>query len=330
MSTVCRVLVVVLFAVPSFAQLVVTPSSLQGWQLLPGDGTGNLPPPAVYLAPGFETPPLGSGSLHITPGQDGNDNAQARHPGYAGTLLSNLTALSYSTFVEVDGSGGQTPYLILSIDNTGDGVADASLFFEPAYQTGAYPGDPVPNQGALVTDTWQTWNALVGGWWVGTGGPPLVTLANYAAANPTATIVNSGTGLGGVRIVTGFGAGAWDNFLGAADNFTIGVSGVNTTYDFEPAAATVVTVTIPTPDGWTFQVVDDDGGVPDGITTGDISIVTGPATPPMGDGSIEFVLGTEGEDGVQARQIGYDGQFIRDLAELTYSTYVQTPGSGGQ
>jgi hypothetical protein len=259
-------------------------------------------------------------------GLDGADTAQARQPGYAGTLLSSLTALSYSTFVEVDGSGGQAPYLILSIDNTGDGTADANLFFEPVYQTGAYPGDPVPNQGALVTDTWQTWNALVGGWWVGTGGPPLVTLANYAAANPTATIVNSGTGLGGVRIVTGFGAGAWDAFLGAADKFTIGVSGVNTTSDFEPAAASVVTVTIPTPDGWTFQVVDDE---PDG-TTGTIDIVPGPGTPPMGDGSIEFVLGTEGEDGVQARNNVNDGQLIWDMGELTYSTYVQTPGSGGQ
>ena len=117
MSTVCRILVVLLVAVPAFAQLVVTPTNLQSWQLTTSSGTGNTPPPAIYLAPGFETPPLGSGSLHMTPGDDGNDNAQARHPGYAGTLLSNLTALSYSTFTEVDGSGGQAPYLILSVDN---------------------------------------------------------------------------------------------------------------------------------------------------------------------------------------------------------------------
>ena len=330
MSRRARVLIVIVAAVltvPLSAQLVVTPTNTQGWQLTTSSGAGNVPPPAAYLAPGFETPPLGSGSLHLGVGQDGNDNAQARHPGYAGTLLSNLTALSYSTFTEVDGSGGQAPYLMLQIDNTGDGAADATLFFEPAYQTGSYPGDPVPNQGALVPDTWQTWDALAGGWWVGTGGPPLVTLATYVASNPTATIVNTASGLGGVRIVTGFGGGAWDNYLGAADNFTIGVSGVNTTYDFEAAAASVVTVTQPTPDGWTTQVVDDDT---DTITTGSVTFVAGPGTPPMGDGSIQFTLGTEGEDGVQARQNGYDGQFIRDLNALTYSTYVQTPGSDTQ
>ena len=322
-----RFLLVVLFAVPSFGQLVVTPSNLQGWQLTTTAGTGNVPPPAVYLAEGFETPPAGTGSLHITPGQDGGDAAQARQPAYGGTLLSNLTALSYSTFVEVDGSGGQAPYLILNIDRTGDGVADDLLFFEPAYQTGAYAGDPVPNQGALVTDTWQTWDALAGGWWIGTGGPPLVTLANYIAANPTATIVNSGTGLGGVRIVTGFGAGAWDNFLGAADNFTIGVSGVNTTYDFEAATGTVVTVTPSALDGWTPQVVDSE---PDAMTPPLPAFVTGPATPPMGDGSVEFVLGAEGEDGSQVRNNVNDGQLIWNLDELTYSTYVQAFGSGGQ
>src|SRR5687767_6784762 len=120
MSKLLRVLVVLLFAVPSFAQLVVTPTNLQGWQLTTSSGTGNNPPPAVFLAPGFETPPLGSGSLHMTPGDDGNDNAQARHPGYAGTPLSSLTALSYSTFTEVDGSGDQSPYLILSVDLDGN------------------------------------------------------------------------------------------------------------------------------------------------------------------------------------------------------------------
>ena len=321
------ILLTLVAAAPLGAQLVVTPSNLQGWQFVPSNGAGNVPPPAVYLAPGFETPPLGTGSVHLAVGQDGNDAARLRQPNYAGTLLSSITALSYSTFTEVDGSGGQSPYLILSVDNTGDGVADAGLFFEPVYQTGAYAGDPVPNQGALVTDTWQTWDALVGGWWVGTGGPPLVTLASYIAANPTATIVNTGTGLGGVSIVAGFGAGAWDNFLGAADNLTIGVSGNNTTYDFEPATAAVVTVTPSTLDGWTLQVVDDDT---DTVTPPPPSFVTGPGTPPMGDGSLEFTFGTEGEDGVQARQIGYDGQFIRDLADFTYSTYVQVAGSGGQ
>jgi hypothetical protein len=137
-------------------------------------------------------------------------------------------------------SGGQAPYLNLLIDLNNDGVAHDQLFFEPVYQTGAFTGDPIPNQGTLVLGQWQTWDALVGGWWslnAGTFGPPLVTLATYIAANPTATIVNAPTGAGGVRILAGFGAGAWDNFVGNVDAFTIGVSGNSTTYDFEPFAA---------------------------------------------------------------------------------------------
>jgi uncharacterized repeat protein (TIGR01451 family) len=331
-----RVLILVAVAVlatPLSAQLVVTPSNTQGWQFTTSSGVGDVPPPAVYLAPGYETPPLGAGSLHLTPGQNGGDNAQARHPGYAGTLLANLTTLSYSNFTEVDGSGDQSPYLILNVDldgNTGTAGDQTTLHFEPVYQGPTFfPSNP---QGPLADDVWQTWDARNGAWWSPSGAvasPPGVgikSLTTIISENPNAIIINSGVN-GGVRIVTGFGAGAWDNFLGAADNFTIGVSGVNTTYDFEPAAATVVTVTTATPDGWTFQVADDDT---DTITTGSITIVPGPGTPPMGDGSLQFTLGTEGEDGVQARQIGYDGQFIRDMTDLTYSTYVQQPGSDTQ
>jgi uncharacterized repeat protein (TIGR01451 family) len=330
-----RVLFLVLIAVASAtvsAQLVVTPSNTQGWQFQTSDSNAlTLPPPSVFLAPGFEMPPLGSGSLHFSVGPDGGDAAQARQPGYNLVRLDQLTALSYSTFTEVDGSGDQAPYIILNLDHNGDTTLDDQIFFEPVYQSGVFfPSNP---QGPLVDDTWQNWNALTGGWWsvnnLCAAGPGInvKSLATYIACFPNARILNGGTGLGGVRIVTGFGAGAWNDYLGAADNFTIGVSGVNTTYDFEPAAAQIVTVTTATPDGWTFQVVDDE---PDGITTGTITIVPGPGTPPLGDGSLQFNLGTEGEDGVQARNINYDGQYIRDLAELTYSTYVQQPGSDTQ
>jgi hypothetical protein len=218
------------------ATLKVTPSSLQGWQTQ-ASGTAS-----VTFEQGPATPPLGVGSAELRVGSDGNSDAQLRHPGYAGTMLSNLTTLSYSTYVEQFGSGGQAPYLILNVDNNGDGVADDQLFFEPVYQNGMFSGDPVPNQcganpNCVTLNQWQTWDARNGAWWAlsaGTFGPPLITLNTYIAAHPNATIVNSSTGLGGVRIVVGFGAPAWNNFIGNVDNFTIGVSGNNTTYDFDP------------------------------------------------------------------------------------------------
>ncbi|HEX2061572.1 MAG TPA: hypothetical protein VHK90_12600, partial [Thermoanaerobaculia bacterium] len=275
---------VTLFAtIPALAQLItITPAAPGPWTFN-ASASANPAPPAAYIAPGFETPPLGIGSAHLTPGSDGALNAQVRNTAFAGTRLDSITALSYSTYVDVDGSGGQAPFMNLLIDQDGDGVSDDQLFFEPAYQTGSYPGDPVPNQGAIQLRTWQTWDALVGGWWsldAGTFGPPLVTLASYISMFPNATIVNTAGGLGGLRIITGTGAGAWNNFLGATDNVTIDTTAiVPITYDFEPLAGNVITVTTADLDGWTLQTVDDG----DATNTATIDIVAGPGTPPHGE-----------------------------------------------
>ena len=217
-------------SVPSTVK--VSPAALDGWATQTS-GTAST----AFVA-GPETPPLGTGSAQLSVGADGNSGAQVRYTGAAGTKVADLTALSYSTYVEQDGAGGQAPYVILNIDNDNNGTVDDQLFFEPVYQTGAYPGDPVPNQGPLVVGEWQTWNALDGGWWAvsaGTFGPPLVTLDSYVADHPDATIVNSANGLGGVRLVAGFGAGAWDGFVGNVDNLTVATSLDSNTFVFEPA-----------------------------------------------------------------------------------------------
>jgi uncharacterized repeat protein (TIGR01451 family) len=319
----------VLTPLSAAAQTMVTPTAPGPWQFTASASA--LPaPPASYIAPGFETPPLGAGSVHLAVGSNGGLNAQARNTAFAGTLLSSLTALSYSTYVDVDGSGGQAPYLNLLIDNDGNGTVDDQLFFEPAYQTGAYSGDPVPNQGALQLRTWQTWDAFVGGWWAlsaGTFGPPLVTLSTYIAAHPNATIVNTGTGLGGVRVIVGSGAGAWDNFLGGMDNFTIDTTAISPiTYNFEQNTSSLVTVTEPSPGIWSLQTIDDG----DSTNTATIDIVTGPGTPPEGDGSLQLAVGADGGDAAQARTTAYDGRLVRDISDLSYWTYVQQFGSGGQ
>lgn len=322
------VLAAVCCALTASAQTLITPAAPGPWQFTTS-GTGAVPP-ASYIAPGFDTPPLGIGSVHLTPGSNGGATAQARNTAYAGTLLTSIETLHYSTFVEVEGSGGQAPFLNLLIDQDGNGTVDDQLFFEPAYQTGTYPGATVPNQGAVTPGVWQTWDADAGGWWsldAGTFGPPLVTLASYATTFPNATIVNSSTGLGGVRVMTGSGAGAWDNFIGAFDNFTIDTTTTTAvTYNFEPLAGTVITVTETTPDGWALQTVDDG----DATNTATIDTVAGPGTPPLGDGSLRLAVGADGGDAAQARSTNWDGRLLRDLSALTYWTYVEQDGSGGQ
>ena len=252
--------------------IVVTIADMDGWAFQTS-GTAS-----AGFAPGPGTPPLGVGSLHMAVGADGDSGAQLRNADFAGTALGDVTTLAYDTYVSAF-MGCQAPYLIVNVDNDEDGASDDLLFFEPCYQSGAYSGDPVPNQcggnpACVSLNTWQTWDALVGGWWslnAGTFGPPLVTFASYVAANPDATIVSSGSGLGGIRIVAGFGAGAWDDFVGAADGFAIGLGSDATTYDFEPSlepcafaadpAALKITLladcttdhTLFIPDGWTLD-----------------------------------------------------------------------------
>jgi hypothetical protein len=226
----------------------VTPANLQGWQIQTS-GTGQT----VTFVSGPATPPLGVGSAEFNVGPIGSGAAQLRNPDYAGTLLSDLTTLKYATYVQQYGSGGQANYLILNVDYDGNATIDDLLFFEPVYQDATFfPSNP---QGPLTLNTWQTWDALNGGWWSVNGtaganpGTGVKSLSTIIAAEPNATIVNSGTA-GGVRIVAGFGAGAWDNFIGNADAFTIGISNCNTTFNFEPQIGPPADANACKKDGW--------------------------------------------------------------------------------
>ena len=214
--------------------VLVTDANMDGWT------DNSIGGANVAFVNGPGQPPLGTGSAEFRVGPNGDDAAQLRNASYEGTKLSQLTLLTYSTYVQ-DNLDGQAPYIILNVDLDGDLTTTGDrdlLFFEPVYQSADFfPSNP---QGTVALNTWQTWDALNGGWWSvngtagatpGTGVKPLSAII---AAFPNATIINTTSG-GGVRIVAGFGAGAWDDFVGNADAFKIGVSGCNTTYNFEPA-----------------------------------------------------------------------------------------------
>lgn len=212
------------------ADMVVTPGSLGDWNFqTSGTASGRL-----VTGPG--TPPLGNGSLRLGTGTNGSSGVQFRNNDYANTRLDDITELGYYTYV-TNNQSCQAPYIVLNIDRDSNGSIDDTLFFEPCYQTGTYSGSAVPNQGSVADNTWQQWNALTGGWWAndaGRGGPPLITLADYIDDYPNARIVNSSSGAGGIRLVAGFGSSSWNNFVGYADAFSIGVDGSTTRYDFEP------------------------------------------------------------------------------------------------
>jgi hypothetical protein len=218
----CSLLFAVAMAA-SAATVTVTNQNPGNWT-----DTGSVPTAFAY---GPATPPLGQGSLAFNVGPDGDQfNRFVDATDYNGVLLSDVTSLSYSTYQQVY-TDGQAVYLSFTLSN-GD-----RIYFEPVYQTGSYSGDPVPNQCIGVTNCaglnqWQTWDAMAGGWWsnngfeASNGGPPVFTLADYTLDNPGVTII-------GLRLLAGAGAPPWNNFVGYADALTIGVSGLNTTYDFE-------------------------------------------------------------------------------------------------
>ncbi|TLZ58937.1 MAG: hypothetical protein E6K16_07855, partial [Methanobacteriota archaeon] len=156
---------IVASALPPSGVIVVSATHPAGWTVqIDGATLTSTPTATTSFVTGPGPAPLGAGSALLSVGTDGDGGVQLRQPSYVGTLLSDVTALSYSTYVSTF-MGCQAAYLILGLDTDGDGLVDDALFFEPCYQTGGYIGDSVPAQGAPMLGTWQTWNALVGGWW---------------------------------------------------------------------------------------------------------------------------------------------------------------------
>lgn len=221
-------------AVPAqAATLVANLSNMQGWTPASSHCGGGTSTATGALTSGPATPPLGSGSYSFATGADGDSFAQIGHAGFDLTRLDALTALSYSTYVGAS-AGDQAPYLILTLDSSGDTTADDRIFFEPEYQNGYTTS--VPTQAALVSGAWQTWNALSGGWWSlstpGVGpGFDVKTIAHYLTVHPDARILNASSP--GVRLVAGCGAPVWSSFSGATDNLTIKVGAAETVFDFE-------------------------------------------------------------------------------------------------
>jgi hypothetical protein len=159
---------------------------------------------------------------------------------YIGTLLSDISSFSYSTFVQQSGSLSDDIFLVIQVDINSDGNVDFPIVFNPVFQTGNYVNGIAPDQGITQTDIWQTWDLLNGVWWRGDGPDPwnqgaLFTIASLIGQYPAAVITNQGGGPGAVRI-SGGAPYFTGTFIGYADNFTIGLNGQVKVYDFENTA----------------------------------------------------------------------------------------------
>jgi hypothetical protein len=216
----------------SSTTVTVVPSDV-GTSWFSGPPADTRPGGAVSFVSGPATPPLGVGSLQMTTA-DGSAKAQLFNYDYIGTPLADITSLSYSDYRSSSSTTStvQRVSLNIEVDFVGDGTSYTTLVFEPDYQTGGV--------GALVSDTWQTWDAInegTGIWWSSKDIPGVcnhncfVSWSTILASNPNAKIVG---GLG-----FNIGSGWSGQFSGNGDALEVGVSGNTTTYDFEPALTPV-------------------------------------------------------------------------------------------
>jgi len=233
------------------ATVVVSPGHMNGW-LAAHDSCGSTSTNtgSQGFAQGPAKPPAGHGSYRLSVGSNGTSNETIRSHVIDGRRLTDLTALRYWSYEGRFGSDARAVYLRLAVDRTGNGTTDDILMFQPA------------DQASVKLNTWQSWDAVQGGWRSERTPTPsgrLVTLSQYQSLYPNSRVATDNGG--GLRIGAGCGGAAWSNFTGYVDAVTVGAGGngtnpvtptanpttpgvgkappaptVSTLFDFEPAA----------------------------------------------------------------------------------------------
>lgn len=209
------------------AAYTITPSNMQGWAFLFDSGTNGT----GQMVIGPSTPPAGAGSAQLTVGDTATGMIIGTGGYYTGTLLSNISALTYSTY-RTSGGAAQAPSVQFAYDqDITDGITawQGRLVYEPYLN------------GTPVTGSWQTWDALNGGtglWWASNNG--ISTVDNTCPmATPCTwnTIISTFPNIAIHPVIPQmlFKAGSgWTSFDGNVDNLSITISGVTDTYNFEP------------------------------------------------------------------------------------------------
>jgi hypothetical protein len=182
--------------------------------------------------------PLGAGSAEIELGATTSPRTDLATYGFAGTLLADITRLSFSAYSHGGVAGPtESPYLLFDIDFATSTLSgyEGRLVYVPAAN------------GGVPQDQWNAFDALAGGggmwtWshyaangnhWPDGDTSEYRSWADIVSAFPGASIL-AGTGLTGIRV----GEPGPVGYTGDIDAFIFGVTdGTNTTtttFDFEP------------------------------------------------------------------------------------------------
>jgi len=204
----------------------VTPQNMDGWMFV--DDTNNSTVTATgHMITGPANPPLGIGSAELETTSSADGQALMKNA-YAGQKLSNLTTLTYSTYVKA-GNNTIAPSVQFSVDkDVTDGLNNwqGRVVFEPYLN------------GTVTDGQWQQWSAVNGKWWLtkpsafgdicAQSSP--CTLNDLITAFPNIG-VNGGVN---AQILFKAGSGWTTQFVGDVDALTVSFGSNSTTYDFEP------------------------------------------------------------------------------------------------
>lgn len=211
--------------------VVVNQTSVFGWVLY-DDETDKIDPTLGKFVTGPGTAPLGSGSLQIS--ASGSQRRNLATYQFTGTVLSTITELKFSTYNPSGGNGGsanRSGYLHFNVDFDGSDSFQRRLVFVPS------------QNGTVVQDSWQEWDAIAGGaalWsysgptWPITGQPGtfLKSWAQILADYPGVRIRVTDAFLG-IRVGEPYTNGYTENI----DKIKFGTGAGTTQFDFDPATA---------------------------------------------------------------------------------------------
>ncbi len=202
--------------------LLVTPADMLGWSFVEEVAVG-----AGTMEEGPGAPPSGTGSAALV--VDGEGREVLASSAYVGTRFADISTLRYFTWQDADSPGSDIYAVSLQFDvdydlDDADPSTASRLVYEPYYLGGVVKGE------------WQAWDTMDGLWWAVK--EPGLSLCPQSAPCTWDEVVLAfpSAGIGGEVVLKA--GGPWSpGFSGNVDALTIGVGGVEETWDFETRGA---------------------------------------------------------------------------------------------
>lgn len=208
----------------------ITPGNMQGWFFY-NDETDVVDNSLGSFVTGPATTPAGTGSVQIS--VTGTQRRNLATYQFSATPLTSITDLRYSTYNPLLGNGAgvgstRSGYLQFNVDFNGSDTWQSRLVYLPS------------DNGAVVQDTWQEWNAINSGnalWrysgatWPAPNAIPGTTPKTWSQilADYPGVKVRTTDAFMGIRVGEPYADGYTENI----DKFVFSTASTSTVFDFE-------------------------------------------------------------------------------------------------